>query len=136
VSVTGGSGIDCAWATNAKILPDEMYIILNNYHKLLRIRAPFSSITLLHRQGISLIRLRICTNVILSHSAWIAALNSATVCQVPPRKRDLIICQSDSIGFRSGLCGGWIRILRSASLLSFAHGLFFELLPCEGSPSS
>jgi len=111
-------------------------LYIHYHHKSLRICTSGCCCTCLQRLGISAILLRICLSEILSHSAWISALNWAIVDQVLPANLPFMICQHASMGLRSGDWGGWTSNNSPASRLRCVGGESGDLIPWLGSPSS
>ena len=81
------------------------------HHNALFTGPPLDSTINLHRLGISDIRVRTSSIVILLHSSCRASLVSSAEWNTRRRKRCFRIFQIALIGFKLGLCIGYIRFL-------------------------
>ncbi len=81
------------------------------YHLLPRIGPPFDRISSAHLLGISAIRCRISSSVILSYSSCIPCFISSSESKILRLNLCFIMFQIPSIGFKSGLWAGCLRFL-------------------------
>jgi hypothetical protein len=86
-----------------------LYITAQYHHLLPLMGFPLDLISLAHLWGISAMRCRISSIVILSHSSWRASFISSSELKILQCSCCFIIDQIPSIGLRSGLWARWIR---------------------------
>jgi hypothetical protein len=94
--------------TSPKNHQNALFTILHHYNELL-IGPPSDFVRSWHRWGISAMRARTSSIVILLHLFCKISFNSFNVCHLRRRARCFKIFQIPSIRFRSGDCGRWIK---------------------------